>query len=58
MMRRYRCWNALLLFFISLVMNGPAQAQEAPHPLASHRSPVDLVVNPTDTWAVTVNQTS
>ncbi|MFP6620422.1 MAG: beta-propeller fold lactonase family protein [Pirellulaceae bacterium] len=58
MMHRYPCWNALALVCSSLLLGGPGMAQQAANPLASHRSPVDLVVNPTDTWAVTANQTS
>ena len=58
MMRRYPCWNVLALVCSSLLLGGPGMAQQAANPLASHRSPVDLVVDPTDTWAVTANQTS
>ena len=46
-MHRYPCWNVLALVCSSLLLGGPGMAQQAANPLANHRSPVDLVVNPT-----------
>ena len=42
----------------SLMGIGQTAAQEADSAIFGDRSPVDLVVNATDAWAVTVNQTS
>ncbi|HIA19333.1 MAG TPA: hypothetical protein EYN70_07960, partial [Planctomycetaceae bacterium] len=42
----------------SLMGIGQTAAQEADSAISGDRSPVDLVVNATDAWAVTANQTS